>query len=251
MFTRLLIGLDGSPEADQALEQAIVLAHRFSATLVVVHVREKHDDDAGETLLARGRERVTAAAGSVKVETILRTGNPDLELADLATGVDAALVGRRGVTTRGGALGETVSSLIRIAQRCVIVCGGSPSPMRSCAVAFDGGETSLRALDLAARFASVAGSTIHVIHATSDRDAGVQVLGTAEATLSLQGVAFQTHIAVGEPGQVVADVIRATRCDALFVGAHLERQSGRPSQPVVSHAEQILRQTDLPVVIQP
>ena len=253
MFTRLLIGLDGSPEADQALEQAIVLGRRFGSTLVVAHVRHHHDDGggAGETLLERGRERVTAAEGALKVETVLRTGNPDVGLAELAREVDAALVGRRGVTTRGGALGETVSSLIRIAERCVIVCGGAPSPMRAVAVAFDGGETSLRAVDLAARFASVAGSTVHVIHATSDRDAGVQVLGAAEATLSLQGVGYQTHIGGGEPGQVVADVIRATQCDALFAGAHLERRTGRPSQPVVSHAEEILRHTDIPVVIQP
>jgi nucleotide-binding universal stress UspA family protein len=50
---------------------------------------------------------------------------------------------------------------------------------------------------------------------------------------------------------VVARVIARTKCDALFAGAHLERRSGRPSQPVVSHAEEILRHTDIPVVIQP
>jgi len=48
-----------------------------------------------------------------------------------------------------------------------------------------------------------------------------------------------------------ARVIARTKCDALFAGAHLERRSGRPSQPVVSHAEEILRHTDIPVVIQP
>ena len=254
MFTRLLIGLDGSPRADAALEQAVQLGQRFGATLVAATVREAHGGEGGgggdgAALLARAKERVDAAG--LAVELVEREGSPDLVLAELAKTVDAALVGRRGSITAADALGPTVSSLITIAERCVIVCGGSPSPMHSCAVAFDGGDTSRRALDLAARFASIVESTVHVIHATPDHDAGVQVVGAAEAVLSMLGVPFVTHIEGGSPGEVVARVIARTQCDALFAGAHLERRSGRPSQPVVSHAEEILRHTDIPVVIQP
>ena len=88
-------------------------------------------------------------------------------------------------------------------------------------------------------------------HASDDRDAGLQVVGMAEALLSMQRVAFVTHVEPGTPGEVVARVIKRTRCDALFVGAHLSHQPGRPSAVVVSHAEEILRHTDIPVVIQP
>src|SRR2546430_17426099 len=42
-------------------------------------------------------------------------------------------------------------SLIRIAERCVVVCAGQPSPMQAIAVAFDGRDTSRRALELAMR----------------------------------------------------------------------------------------------------
>jgi len=155
------------------------------------------------------------------------------------------------VTTKGGALGPTVISLIRIAERCVIVCGGLPSPMQSIAVAFDGGDTSRRALERAVQFATVAGSTVHLIHASDDREAGLQVVGVAEATLSMQRVAFVTHVESGKPGEVVARVIKRIRCDALFAGAHMSHSEGRPSAVVVSHAEEILRHTDIPVVIQP
>ncbi|PYO15423.1 MAG: hypothetical protein DMD31_05920 [Gemmatimonadetes bacterium] len=123
--------------------------------------------------------------------------------------------------------------------------------MTSCALAFDGRETSRRALELAASFATVVGSTVHVIHAAEDRDAGLQVVGVAEAMLSMQRVPFVTHVEPGKPGEVVAQVIKRTRCDALFAGAHLSHQHGRPSAVVVSHAEEILRHTDIPVVIQP
>ena len=247
MFTRLLVGLDGSPRADSAFEQAVVLAQRFGSTVVVAYVREHNGRSAnGAAMLDRASERLATAG--LRAELVEREGEPDVELAKAA---DAVLVGRRGVTTKGAALGPTVGSLIRIAERCVLVCGGLPSPMTSCALAFDGRDTSQRALELAARFATVVGSTIHLIHAAPDRDAGLQVVGVAEALLSMQRVPFVTHVEPGTPGEVVARVIKRTRCDALFAGAHLSHEHGRPSAVVVSHAEEILRHTDIPVVIQP
>jgi nucleotide-binding universal stress UspA family protein len=259
MFTRLLVGLDGSPQADVALEQAVELGRRFQATIVVVHVREtgsgKREASApplpdGAALLERARERI--AAVPLAVESVERHGDPDLVLGELARDADAVLIGRRGVTTQRETLGSTAAAVVRSAERCVIVCAGVPSPMRACAVAFDGRATSLRALELAGRFASVVGSTVHIIHASAERAEGLRVVGVAEATLSLQGVPFVTHVEPGVPGAVVADIVTRTRCDSLFAGAHIQRQSGaRPSPVVVSHAEQILLHTDIPVCIQP
>ena len=65
------------------------------------------------------------------------------------------------------------------------------------------------------------------------------------------GVPFVTHVEPGKPGEVVAAVVKRIRCDALFAGAHMSHRDGRPSAVVVSHAEEILRHTDIPVVIQP
>ena len=251
MFTRLLVGLDGSPNADEALEQAVQLGLRFKAKLVVVQIKETHGlgrrvSDTGD-LLQRAEERVKDAG--LQVETILKHGSPDTELAFLAGDVDTVLVGRRGSSSPADVLGRTVTSLIRIAERSVIVCASKPSPMQSCAIAYDGRETAQRALALVARFASVTQSTVHVIHATVDPTIGTMVIGEAEAMLSLQGVKFVTHLEPGTPGAAVARVIERTQCDALFAGAHVG--SGRRSDVTVSHAEEILLHTDIPVVIEP
>ena len=144
-------------------------------------------------------------------------------------------------------VGKTVASLIRIAERSVIVCASKPSPMNSCAIAYDGRATARRALELVARFSSVTHSTVHIIHATIDPAMGTMVVGEAEALLSLQGVAFVTHLEHGTPGEAVARVIARTQCDALFAGAHV----GEHQAVTVSHAEDILLHTDIPVVIQP
>ena len=245
----MLVGLDGSPNADEALEQAVHLAQRFKAKVVVAHVQETHGigrraSDSGD-LLQRAAERVRDAG--LEVETELRRGHPDEELAALARDVDTVLVGRRGRSSPADVVGKSVASLIRIAERSVIVCASKPSPMNSCAIAYDGRATAQRALELVARFASVTHSTIHIIHATIDAAMGTMVVGEAEAVLSLQGIAFVTHLEHGTPGEAVARVIEQTRCDALFAGAHVgERQA-----VTVSHAEEILLHTDIPVVIQP
>ncbi|OLB66782.1 MAG: hypothetical protein DMD38_07685 [Gemmatimonadetes bacterium] len=248
MFTRLLVGLDGSPNADEALEQAVHLGLRFKAKIVVAHIRETHvlgkrSSDSG-VLLQRAQERVTDAG--LTAQTILKHGDPDVELATLARDADTVLVGRRGRSSPADVLGKTVTSLIRMAERSVIVCGSKPSPMNACAIAYDGRETSQRALALVARFASVTHSTVHVIHATIDPAIGTMVVGEAEAMLSLEGIAFVTHLEHGTPGEAVARVIQETQCDALFAGAHVG-----PRDVTVSHAEEILLHTDIPVVIQP
>jgi len=251
VFTRLLVGLDGSPRADVALEQAVLLGRRLHATIVVAHAQVRGEEPGGgAALLERARDRVVAAG--LPVEVLMRHGDPDAALAELAGDADAVLIGRRGVTTTGDALGPTAAAVVRATETCVIVCGGTASPMQVVALAFDGSETSRRALEIAAQFASIVHSTVHVIHASADRDAGLLVVGEAEAALSLQGVDFVAHVEPGTPGEVVARVVKRTRCDALFAGAHVERETSHRSSLVVdSHVEQILRHTDIPVVIQP
>lgn len=245
MFTRLLVGLDGSAGADQALEQALVLGLRFGATVVAARVvgPSGHPDPAS---LERARTRIEAAG--LRAEIAERHGEPEVELAELARDADACLVGRVGQDASGD-LGPTVTALIRMSERCVIVCGGRPSPMQACALAFDGGDTSRRALDLVARFASIVDSTVHVIHANDSREAGLQVVGEAEAELSRRRVSFVTHVEPGTPGAVCANVVARTGCDALFVGAHAPR--ARDSGATAGHAAEILRRTDIPVAVQP
>src|SRR5258708_8811542 len=218
MFTRLLVGLDGSPRSDAAFEQALLLARRFGATVVGAYVREPGKPDEDGHMLARAQER--AVEVGVPFEAVEKEGDADVTLAELARGADAVLVGGRGVVTTDDALGPTVASLIRIAQASVIVCGGTPSPMKQCAVAYDGRDTAKRALELAARFSTTGESTVHIIHAAADRDAGLAVVGEAEALLSMLRVPFVTHLEAGRPREVAAPVVAPTTCAALFRATH-------------------------------
>src|SRR5439155_23635558 len=106
VFPRSLVGRDGSPGAGAAFGQAVVLAPRFGSTVVVAYARERNGHAAnGAAMLDRARERLATAG--LQAELGEREGEPDVELAELAKAADAVLVGRRGVTTKGGALGPT------------------------------------------------------------------------------------------------------------------------------------------------
>jgi nucleotide-binding universal stress UspA family protein len=253
----MLVGLDGSPGADVALEQAILLAREFHASIVVAHVTEPSDiasrGAAGRAsrLLADARRRVADAG--VEVEIAERRGTPDLELAELSRGgrYDVVLIGRTGMAGVG-AVGPAAAAMLRTTEVSVVVCASKPSPMRNIVVAFDGQDESRRALELAGRFASIVESTVHIVHANADRDAGLLVVGEAEALLSLSQVAFQTHVEAGRPADVAVRVAQRVLCDVLFAGAHtLRNESGHTSQVTLSPAEDILHKTDIPVVIQP
>src|SRR3989454_1450210 len=121
-------------------------------------------------MLERARERLLAAG--LTPETVAEQGEPDVVLARLAAGADAVLVGRRGATTKGDALGPTGASLIRIAERGVIVCRGQSTPMRSGAGAFERGDTSRRPLDPPVPFARNVESTGHMLPCHHHRTPG-------------------------------------------------------------------------------
>jgi nucleotide-binding universal stress UspA family protein len=232
MFARLLVGLDGGVRADVALEQAIVLARRFGSTVTVACVREP-GSPVDPALAERGRFRATGAG--VRGELIERDGSAATELAELGKRADAILIGRP-----RSAVGRTTTALVRGAARCVVVCGGAPSPMRVCAAVVNGGETSSRALRLAARVAAASGGALHLVHAAPDEGAAQRVTGPAEAMLSHEGVAFDTHVRAGNLAVVVPELARELRADVLFVGAD-----------PASSAEDILARVTIPVVVHP
>lgn len=133
MQRHVLVPVDGSAESEQALEHALetLAAERLTLIHVVNPVssfgysdddhfdfetyREQTDQsvDRGEQLLDRYRE--TAADHDVKVETVLRTGQPAGEILEaiVELDVDQVVMGSRGRSGIGrvlfGSVAETVT----------------------------------------------------------------------------------------------------------------------------------------------
>ncbi|HKV75044.1 MAG TPA: universal stress protein [Gemmatimonadales bacterium] len=271
MFTRLLVGLDGSPQSETALSQAIGIGRQFRSALVLVHVvrrgvvdellvrslgapwregRADPQEAVPEALAGAGAHILDEAADAVvraglTVERVVRSGEVVGELLDLAASADAVLVGRIGHTRGEDPLGPDTRELIRKAPTPTIVCGSSVSPMDRCAVAYDGEGPSVKALMLAARYAQVAGARLDVIHAATEPMRGREILAHAGMALSEFPLDFETHLEGPDIDRVVPEALRRLDSNALFAGA--TRQAGQVLVP--SHIEAILRATDIPVVV--
>ncbi len=274
MFTRLLVGLDGSPGADAALEAAIGLARRFKATLVLATVTDirlleaplyetagplwtegvsaapvalevREALEARATALLANASAAAAAAG-VEAEPVRAIGIVDEELVSLATDAEAIVVGRRGeLHGTPGELGRVTSHLIKRATKPVFVAG-RPSECTRPVVAYDGGETSGHALELAARYAEALKIPLAVVYAHDDPAEGDALLAKAAAYLSGHGIAFETRRLGGDVTRAVTDFLASYGADLLVAGAHGGRR--RP-WAIGSHAAKLLRATTIPVII--
>jgi nucleotide-binding universal stress UspA family protein len=275
MFTRLLVGLDGSPGADAALEAALSLGRRFRTTIVVAAItdirlleaplfettgplwteglpaapiaaelREALDERAARIL-----ETATArvAEAGLTSEPVRAVGLADEELIRLADQAEAIVVGRRGeLHGEPGTLGAVTVRIIKRSPKPVLVAGEQPSACERPVVALDGGETSNHALALAARYAEALGIPLTLVHVSDDAAAGEELLARAAASLAEKGVAARTHRLAGDVTKSVTGFLAEHGADLLIAGAHGGR---RHAWAFGSHAEKLLRAASIPVII--
>jgi nucleotide-binding universal stress UspA family protein len=274
MFTSILVGLDGSLQAQVALAQSIVIGQRFRARLVLLHVVLPPGNTGEMALGAPWMEFTSAtlpptrsaleraaqdmlddAAGAVRhagleVETVIRTGQPVEILREMAEKVGVVVVGRRGIRGEMAALGNDplgpdTRELARRSSRPILVAGSVPTPMDRVLVAFDGSINSETALAFSSRFAGITGAHLDVLHVSRDVTEGRQKLARASGALSVAQLDFDMHLIEGNLETAIPETIARLGCNALFVGAHREESGWQ----VPSHTEVILRATDIPVLI--
>jgi nucleotide-binding universal stress UspA family protein len=108
MYSKIVVGTDGSGSATRAVERAVELARRLGAELLVVHAHPEANVGyglSGENYpeIARGQEILAEAesrhAADVAVRTVLRKGEAAESLLDVAEeeGADLIVVGNKGM----------------------------------------------------------------------------------------------------------------------------------------------------------
>lgn len=112
MFTRILVGTDGSDTASKAVAHAADIAQATKAELIVMHAYPPPRSDVGSTFgradaypgqeigAAVLRDAEKHYSDKLKVRTILREGDPAEGLIDVAEEerVDLVIVGNKGMT---------------------------------------------------------------------------------------------------------------------------------------------------------
>ena len=273
MFTSVLVGLDGSTEAQVALAQAIIIGQRFHSRVVLVHVApppgytsemalgapwmewthgnvpstRRQLEQAAELMLDDASGAVRRAG--LEAETVMREGLVTEVLREMAEEVGVVVVGRVGHRGAKAAdtdrLGPDTRELIRRCPRPLLIAGSRPTPMDRVLVAYAGGPASEGALAFASRFAGITGAHLDVLHVAPDFEVGRRTLAQASGALSIAPLDFETHLVKGDLETAIPELISRLGSNTLFAGAHREDSGWM----VPSHTEGILRLTEIPVLV--
>jgi nucleotide-binding universal stress UspA family protein len=137
MIKRIVLALDGSPEADHALPVAQELAKALNAGVTIVHVREmmlapvvggvtrRIDEDTVETTVRADLATLIDAGVDADLRIVASTyaGGPAHEIAQVAQELDAGLIvaGARGLGLVKGLLVGSVAHRLPYVATCPVL----------------------------------------------------------------------------------------------------------------------------------
>jgi nucleotide-binding universal stress UspA family protein len=261
VFSRILVGIDGSERAEEAARQAGRLAAASGAAIdlaYVVDTHRAHDVDVeteAEAALDRAGARVREAG--VQGGPRVLAGDPAQVLVAEARehGVDLLCVGPDAGLLHGALrFGRTAVHVIGQAPCSVLVARAAPEgfPTRiACGV--DGSDASVATATLAGSIAAATGAELHLIHVvpvfrgrdaewTLDRDEpSPPELEASVLALGALGVTPVRDMAMGRPEHALVATAERDRTDLLVVGHRVVRGMSRVflgsvSRHVTEHA---------------
>lgn len=238
VFSRVLVGADGSERAREAVRQGARLASATGAVLEIAFVLDTgrpHAEDVereAETTL----ERASALAAEIGVEVDARVlaGEPGRALVSEAEqeGADLVCVGPD-AGLLGGALrvGQTAAHVLREARCSVLVARpAGPEFPRRIACGVDGSESSAETAGLAAGLAAATGGELRLLHVIPvfRGDNAEWTLGEGEASppeldpsvraAASRGVRPVREMAMGRPEHALVAAAGRDETDLLVVG---------------------------------
>ncbi|MFZ2102270.1 MAG: universal stress protein [Oricola sp.] len=283
MNTGTLIALvDGSSYSESVCHHAAWIASRTGAKVKVYHVMGRRDApekqdlsgairlgartqlleelsalDAKRSKLAQEHGRailedakaIIEGDGDIEVETRLRQGDlVDTVTAKEDTG-DMIVIGKRGEAANfaTGHLGSNLERVVRASHKPVFVANRAFKPVGKVLVAFDGGASSLKAVDYMSRDPLFAGLSVTLVHAGRETPQIEKGLENARLALSAGGFAAETVIRSGEPERVLGEMTEKEGFDLLVMGAY--GHSRVRSLIIGSTTTEMIRSCRVPVVL--
>lgn len=238
VFSRILVGVDGSERAEEAARQAGRLAAATGAALefaYVVDTNHAHDTDVemvAEGALDRAGARVRESG--IQAAPRILAGEPAEVLVAEARehGVDLLCVGPDAGVLHGAVrIGRTADHVLREAHCSVLVARHGPQdfPARiACGV--DGSDASVATATLAAVIAAATGAELHLIHvvpvfrgrdaewALEDGEPSPPELEASVLAVTSFGVTPFRDMAMGRPEHALVAAAGRDGTDLLVLG---------------------------------
>ncbi len=250
MYQRILVPLDGSALAEEALPYAELLLAKLGCEVVLMCVRESADSagqNVGQVYLEEmvestreGSRRFQQEPRPVEVKSVVRTGNPAEEIVEYARRESADLIvmatrGRSGV--KKWALGSVAEKVARTADRPTILirAGGAPATMQRddimarMLVPLDGSRAGEAALPSVEQLARGLGARVVLLQVVATGHLG---LGYGYVAYTPQQIAADTAL-----GKEYLEKI-ASRLQVSGIQTELVLRQGNAAETIIDFADE-------------
>ncbi|MFK7997641.1 MAG: universal stress protein [Granulosicoccus sp.] len=255
-MSKLVAVIDGSVYSASVCEHAAWIANRAGSEIDVVHVlgrrnassepsnlsgsiglgarssllAELAELDAQKARLAqqRGRailddaESLLASRGVENVHTRLRNGEIVETVQECEIDADLLVLGKRGegADFDSGHLGSNLERVIRSTSRPVLVASRGFKPISRVLFAFDGGKSSLKAIEFLSQAPHYNDLPCHVLMVGSESAEHRRQVEGAVATLNKGGFEATGDILQGQVETLITDQVETNGYDLVVMGAY-------------------------------
>lgn len=253
-MSKIIALVDGSVYSESVCDHAAWIALRKGSTVEILHIlgrreagsknlsgslgfgarsklmEELADLDAQKAKLniQRGRailddaEARVRADGVTEVETRLRNGDLMEELHNAETDADLIVIGKRGEAADFAKmhLGSNLERAIRTSSRPMLVTSRAFRPVETFLIAFDGGASSMKAVNHVAQSKVFAGLGCKMVFAGVDTAENRATLDKAKTILTDAGYDVEAQIHDEQPDVAILEAVETQEVDMLLMGAY-------------------------------
>ncbi len=282
-MSKLLAVIDGSAYSASVCEHAAWIANRAGSEVDVVHIlgrrnasgesanlsgsiglgarssllSELAELDAQKAKLAqqRGRailedaESLLKSRGVANTHSRLRHGEIVETVLELETDADLLVLGKRGEGANfdSGHLGSNLERVVRSSPKPVFVASRSFSPITRVLIAFDGGKSSLKAIEFFSQRKHYSDLICHVMMVGTDTAEHRRQVEGAVATLKNGGFEATGDILAGQPETVITDQVDNHDFNLVIMGAY--GHSRIRNMIIGSTTTEMIRSCKVPVLL--
>lgn len=282
MTKKIIALVDGSIYSESVCHHAAWIAKKVDAPVELIHVlgrressgntdlsgairlgarskllEELADLDAQRAKLISHRGRavledaraIVDQDGVTEITTRLRHGDIVEAISEIEEEARVILIGKRGEAAdfAKGHLGSNLERIVRAAHRPVFVASRAFQPITSALVAYDGGSSSMKAVDHIARSTLFADIKVTVVTVGSETSEIKKGLADAKALLKAAGIDADTRVISGQPEAELGKLVEEESFGMVVMGAY--GHSRIRSLVIGSTTTEMVRSCKVPVVL--
>ncbi|WP_119679691.1 universal stress protein [Indioceanicola profundi] len=254
-MTRILACVDGSVYTQSVCDHAAWAAERTGDAVELLHVlgrrdvssapadlsgslsaddRQKllaeftaHDEQRAKLMQVRGRSILEEAKARIQAagqdaQGLLRQGDLVETLAEFEAEARLVVIGKRGEAADFARLhlGSNLERAVRSSHKPVLVASRAFRPVNRFLIAFDGGPSATKAVDIIAQGPLLRGIECHLLMVGSPKPQAEAALDAAAARLREAGYPVHAETRPGHAEEVIAAYVEQAGIDLLVMGAY-------------------------------